>query len=348
MSLGALVLAVTLAHLGALNELDRALSPQFAPAPSPVAVYTRTLAPEAPAAATMPAPAPAPPRPARPTAQVVTAEAPAGEPATAPAVAPTVERESTTPTAAPPASDAPPPVAQANPVEPAASTPTVAAGARPAADPWPEDLRLRYRLTGDYRGELSANVQVEWQRADGRYQVRADIDLGLGRVIITSQGQVTPDRLIPEIYEEAFFGRRRVVAFLDDRIRLNNGRTVPLPPGTQDGASQFLALHRLLSAMGAAAAPGASVPMTTARPNGVDAWVYDIVARETLTLRIDGRPTDVETLKLVPQPLPNRKDYTHTLFWIAPALRYMPVRVRVQLGDNAGHVELDLAGIDLR
>ena len=48
-----------------------------------------------------------------------------------------------------------------------------------------------------------ATARVQWQRQDSRYQTRIDIDLTLlASLVMTSQGEVTPQGLLPRVYEE--------------------------------------------------------------------------------------------------------------------------------------------------
>ena len=337
----ALLVCVLGLHAIALEWMARQWLPARSLQLMPEPMYTRTLRLETPPAPLAIAPAPIPRRkhaaspaslaPAAPASTPTLAEAQPAPPETPPAPV-----EQTALTAEPEVAAPPAPAATASQAEPPVD---------PLAD-WPSALRLRYRLTGYYRGELTANAQVTWQRQSDRYQVRIVVDLGLGVVTVTSQGKVTPQRLEPEMYEEAFFGRRRPVEFLEDRIRLTNRRTLPRPVGTQDSASQFVELHRKLLAAGPGLVLGTEVPLTMARPNGIDAWVYEVVAREILTLTLDGKPEQVETIKLYPKPLPNRTEYTFQQFWYAPSLNYLPARVRVEMGDREGFVELDLVGVD--
>ena len=75
-----------------------------------------------------------------------------------------------------------------------------------AVDAWPADTRLSYRLHGLYRGsgEFHGNARVQWQREGDRYQTKIDIVLTslLTTFVMTSQGEVTPQGLLPRVYEE--------------------------------------------------------------------------------------------------------------------------------------------------
>ena len=44
---------------------------------------------------------------------------------------------------------------------------------------------------------------MQWQREGDRYQTRVDIDVTLlASLVLTSQGEVTPQGLLPRAYEE--------------------------------------------------------------------------------------------------------------------------------------------------
>jgi hypothetical protein len=226
--------------------------------------------------------------------------------------------------------------AQAVAVQPA-SAPASAANEAPAAsvslDHWPTDTRLTYQLSGQFRGPLYGDAHVQWQREGARYQVRLDVRIQVfGTQILTSQGDVTPDGLLPRAYEELRPGKRRFAQLGDDVILLENGRTLPRPPGVQDTASQFVELSQRFATGKELLEVGRSVSVWLARPGGVDQWTYDIVDRAQLRTPQLG---EVEAFHLRPRPIANpRGNYTAEM-WIAPSLQYLPVRIRVMMGSEA-------------
>jgi hypothetical protein len=213
-------------------------------------------------------------------------------------------------------------------------------GALNAAGIWPGDTRVNYRVGGFFRGELHGSGYVQWTRlnADGaeRYQVRVLVDLGLGKLTMTSQGKVTDAGLIPQAFEELNpNGRRRVVTIDDSALTLNNGEKLPRPAGTpphavQDAVSQFIDLgHRFMTGKQPLQA-GSIVKVWLARPGGMDEWVYD--AQEPEMLMLPGFKQPTQAFRLVPRPIPNRRGTITAEFWIAPSLQYLPVKVRIQDG----------------
>lgn len=326
-------------------------------------MFTRVLLPEAPPPAPEPAAAPAaPPRPAI-TALTATPSTPEGT-ATAVAKAETrrkqdrenKEAEKAAAAPAPDAGDAkaaePPAEATelAEPTSPEApeappptETPAVAAApAEPAPsqalpdalDTWPSDSRLSYQLTGQFRGgPLYGDAQVQWQRQGPLYQARVLLDISLaGSRVMTSQGDVTPGGLRPRVYEEARGSRLRGVHLNEREIVLSDGRTLPRPEGVQDTASQFVELGHRFATGREALVVGRQVSLWLARPGGLDLWTYDIVGRERLRTPRYG---EVEAFRLTPRPLANPRGNVTAEIWFAPTLQYLPVRIRVSMGEEA-------------
>lgn len=330
---------VLVAHAVGLEWLARHrdaldLLPPLAPP-----MYTRILQPTVPppvVAAATPAP------PARPKARSV-AVAPkpkpaASEPAREPAPPPPPEP---LPDEVALASPEPPAPAEAPVETPAAASPASAASAPPAAeaDPaaalasWPTDTRLTYQLDGQFRsGPLYGQAWVRWQREGGSYQVRLDVDIPpWTEFVMTSQGDVTPAGLLPRAYEEYRPGKKlRAAQFGDTVLNLERGKTAPRPPGMQDTASQFVELAHRFATGREALVVGGTVTFPMARPGAVDLWTYDIVASELLRTPNLGT---VEAFHLKPRPIANPRGNVTAEMWFAPSLQYLPVRIKVLMGD---------------
>lgn len=332
-----LAVAVLLVHALALQWLAWQAGEAAALQQMAAPMYTRMLQPEAP-----PPPPPAKvvertrPRPRPPTIQSVAASTPETTTQTAPLQEPAGSA---------PATETPTVVATP---EPAPEQESLQSGAPPTVTPsaatadtatlalerWPTDTRLTYSVGGYYRGDLHGSARVEWLRQGERYQTRIDIDLGLVSLVMTSQGQVREQELLPSAYEETRIGKRRSV-LMEDKIVLADGRQLPRPDGVQDTASQFVQLgHRFASGQSPLAV-GASVSFWMARPGGVDQWTYDIVAKEILQTPQLG---PVEAFHLKPRPLTDPRGNITAEMWFAPTLQYLPVRIVV----NAGDARLDL------
>lgn len=324
--------AVLLLHWGMLTWLsDEIRGPkQLAKLAQPM--FTRIIepkkAPEPLAASLAPPLSVARPKPPKKATLTATAVAPPSE---AVAVASPPKAASSPPPAPTPAStETTPPAAPDLP------------GAEPGAsqDTWPPDTRLTYRLTGNYRGELTGSARVQWQQVPGpdgkpesrRYQVR--LDMSLSNIVVASmvsQGKITEAGLLPEVYEEKLPGAVRRVDFEDTQIRFNNGRIDVRPITVQDTASQFVELsHRFSTGVDTLKA-GAEVRVWLARPGGLDFWTYDVLAPEILQTPTMG---PIEAFQLKPRPLANPRGPIIAEMWFAPSLQYLPVRVRIALGGD--------------
>jgi hypothetical protein len=329
----ALSAAVLLVHVFALRWLADQLEQQPVLRPMAAPMFTRVLRPAE--IAVVPVRRKPPERPPHSHAAItaIGKAAPASAPATG-ASAPTaaaVPASSTIAQASVPAA----PVAADPPAVPASAASTAAA---PNYDSWPADTRLNYRLGGMFRsGELHGDARVQWLRQGDRYESRIDIDVTLlASLVLTSQGDVTPQGLSPRAYEEVRRAGARNVRIEPDSVLLNDGRRVPRPERVQDTASQFVELSHRFSTAEDKLAVGGSVSLWMARPGGVDLWTYDIVDRETLQLPQLGA---VEAFHLKPRQLLNPRGNITAEIWFAPSLQYLPVRIKVSLGE-ATYVDL--------
>ena len=229
------------------------------------------------------------------------------------------------------------------PAQPASAAPPAAPAS--TLDSWPADTRLNYRLGGLYRGsgEFHGNARVQWQREGDRYQTKIDIVVTmLTTFVMTSQGEVTPQGLLPRVYEEQRSSGPRGARLGDETIALANGSTVPRPPGVQDSASQFVELSHRFATGKDVLEVGRSVSYWMARPGAVDLWTYDIVDKETLQSPELG---SFEAFHLKPRPIANPRGNITVEMWFAPSLQYLPVRIRVNMGEDT-YLELTVVKIE--
>jgi hypothetical protein len=341
-----IVVAVLLIHVVAVDWLARQQVQALAVKPMAVPMFTRVLEQQAVAVPVV-TPVPPAPRPAPRPARAVQAQA-APEPSV-PAATPTVSASA--PGAITPAAVIASPEPVAVPVrvaqmpipEPAASAPVAAptppvavpaAGPAPNLDTWPNDTRLNYTLGGRFRsGDIYGTARVQWQRDGSRYQVRVNIDIQVfASLVLTSQGTVTPQGLRPAVYEELRRSGIRSARLGDKEISISGGRTVPRPDGVQDTASQFVELAHRFSSGAEKLEVGRSISLWMARPGGVDLWTYDIAGKETLKSATLG---DIEAFHLKPRPIANPRGNVTAEMWFAPSLQYLPVRIRVNIGQEA-------------
>jgi len=201
---------------------------------------------------------------------------------------------------------------------------------------WPASTRVTYVLTGNYRGEVNGNAQVEWIRVGSRYQVNLDFVVGpeFAPIIarrMRSEGDLTADGLAPNQYDEdtqvMFRERRRVrVMFEPDAVVLANGDRRERLRGVQDTASQFVQLTYLFTTRPELLRVGGTVEVPLALPRNVDRWIYDVI--EEVEIQTPFGPLAAFHLK--PKRVrPMSRDLTAEI-WFAPQLKYLPVRIRVE------------------
>ena len=320
-----------------VRELELA-PPPAVPTPMPVEPPAPPTPRAAPAAASAPrqvrkeAPPPPPPEPEP------VAEAPPPPPEPKVATAPAPEPPPSEPASAAPVASAP-----ATP----ASAPEPAASAADRFD-WPSSTRLTYKLSGNVRGEVHGDAQVEWIRAGSRYQVHLDVTVGLPIAPLlsrrmSSDGTLGPDGLVPQRYDEdtkiAFRDRRRLtMLFLPDVVVLPDGRRHERWPGTQDTASQFVQLCWLFMSHPERLRTGASIEIPLALPRSVDRWVYDVQDEEMVYTSFGAVPA----FHLKPRRVTRPGGDLVAEIWFAPQLRYLPARIRIQQ-DAETFIDLVLA-----
>lgn len=214
---------------------------------------------------------------------------------------------------------------------------------------WPGATRVSYLLTGNYRGEVSGSAQVEWIRIDDRYQVNLDLVVGaefapIIRRRMTSEGTIAPSGLVPERYDEdtemVMRERRRMsVVFENDAVILANGERRERLAGVQDTASQFIQLTYMFSIQPELLRVGNVVGFPLALPRTMDNYAYEVVDDEQLVTPFG----TVGAFHLKPRPqLPRRPNQLTAELWIAPELRFLPIRIRIEQ-DAATYIDLMIA-----
>ncbi len=334
-------LLVLFAHAALLHWLHAHWPVQQRLMPMATPMFTRVLQQELPATPVL-APVLKQNRPAarveyaRPTIELIAKPEPSTG-ALSPTLAPTQAAEAPVPVAA----SAPQPLSDASV---AASAPPATAPADPLAS-WPVNTRISYRLRGWFRGELHGDAQVQWQREASRYQVRIDIDIGpFVSLRMTSQGQLSATDLMPDAYEELRGNRRRHARLGPSQITFEDGREVARPTGVQDTASQFVALSQRFASGQQALEVGQAVSFWMARPGAVDQWTYDVVERVQLQTPAMGL---IDAFHLKPRPIANPRGNITAEMWFAPALQYLPVRIRINQGSEI-HLDLLVEKIEQR
>ena len=353
-----------MAEFDLANAMPKRIEVAYVRTIEPEAAVAAVPAPPPPAAKRAPSRAPRRPHPAASAAEAVVAAASPAEAASAPEAAASAVEPAPVLAASAPASE--PAVASADAGASAASAAAAAlAAASPASAPthvatfeWPSATRVSYVLTGNYRGEVNGNAQVEWIRVNERYQVNLDLVVGpdFAPIItrrMTSEGRLTPGGLVPERYDEdtqmVMRDRRRLsVVFEPDAVVLANGERRERLAGVQDTASQFVQLTYLFSTQPELLRVGNVVAFPLALPRTMDNYAYEVVDDGSVVTPFG----ELAAFHLKPRPrTPTRANQLSAELWIAPELRYLPVRIRIEQ-DAANFVDLvisrkpEIAGVE--
>jgi len=286
-----------------------------------------------------PLPKPVPPREA--TAAVAQA---ASQPASAPEPAPEPPLERMAEAASAPAE-------VASPVAQGASAPSSEPGPE-----WPLSTRLTYALTGNYRGPVYGQAQVEWLRKGSDYQVHLDVAVGPSFAPfitrrMSSQGQLTPEGIVPQRYdEETKFilsdAGRASVFFLPAEVQLATGQRQPTQRGAQDSASQFVQLTWLFMTGREPLQAGRIVKFPLVLPRKQYAWQYEVVGEALLDTPMGPvaswhiRPTAQTRAQVGGGDLVAEA-------WLAPSLQYLPVRLVIRQ-DEQTYIDLMLKSAPLQ
>ncbi len=376
-ALAGLTLAVTIAHLAALQALPGALEAadpartrafttrsivlQPPPPPPPAVAQARPSPPPAPRRERRP---PAPPKPAAaPVAAAPAMVLATPAPAEVPVPPPVEERASAEPTASasaqavaqapvdPPAAAAPEASAsapadaavQAPPPAPAPPHPSASADAAPLALAIPGSVRLKYTVTGEAKKQTyHAMGELLWLQDGQTYDARMEFSaFFVGSRVRTSSGTITTRGLEPRRFSDKW--RRELAAHFErDKERVSfsaNTPAAPLPPDAQDQLSVLLQLASLAAGDPVKFSAGAVITLPVVGPRDLDSWSFTLLGHETLYL-----PTgQTETLKLQRNP---RKPFDQKVeAWLAPSLSYMPVRVRLTQ-PNGDFMDQQLRSVD--
>lgn len=336
---GLLVLAVLIVHLLLGHEVQRIHEGWVSEGPPPMPPRMQVALVREMQLQPPPAPRARPVRPPRATvASTPVTAASAPELAASAASAPLPE----------------PAVAAASvPESPAAAVQAASAPADGEPGPeWPLSTRLSYVLTGNYRGPVSGQAQVEWLRKGRDYQVHLDVGVGpsfapLITRRMSSQGQLTPEGIAPQRYDEETRvvlsdARRASVFFLGTEVQFASGAREAAPRGAQDSASQFVQLTWLFLTGRESLQAGRTVQFPLVLPRRQYAWQYEVVGEEVL----DTPMGPLASWHLRPTRAPAGGDLAAEV-WLAPSLQYLPVRLVIRQ-DADTYIDLMLKSAPLQ
>ena len=191
----------------------------------------------------------------------------------------------------------------------------------------PGSTRLKYNVKATKDGlGFDARAELLWQQDGSSYNARLEVAAFLVFTRVqTSTGRLTPEGLAPTRFSDKF--RTELAAHFerDKNVVTFSANTpqVPLLAGMQDQLSVFMQLAGMLAAAPAKYPTGTVITFETIGPRSPETWVLTVESDETLNLP----GGEQATRKLTRKP---RRDYDQTAeLWLAPALGYLPVRIKL-------------------
>jgi hypothetical protein len=188
----------------------------------------------------------------------------------------------------------------------------------------PKSSNLRYQLTSN-KFPFTLNADLGWQQDGQNYEARLSFGaFGLSRVQ-TSRGQITAEGLAPLRFSDKY--RSEVAAhFVREKGMVTfsaNTPDVPLLAGAQDRLSIVVQLAAMIAGDPDRFAQAATIALQVVGPRAAEVWLFTIEGDETLTLSGGLQ----QTRKLVRNP---RQEFDQKVeLWLAPALGYLPARLRI-------------------
>lgn len=336
----ALTVLVLLAHLAVLRATPMTLARHMNPLQSqPARAFTtRTVElapvkPAAPAQSVTPAAAAPVPRKQAPRVQTGTARSSPAELHVSSAIA-----ADPLPPAAPaaldspsPAPDGPSPSDQAGAQLPA-EVDQLASAPRPPREPAspagaysvPVPVRLKYTVQAN-KFPFNLSSELLWQHNGQSFEAQLAFSaFGQARVQ-TSRGEVTPQGLAPLRFSDKY--RSEVAAHFDrekGKVTFSaNTADVPLLAGAQDRLSILVQLAAMIAGAPDSFPQATTIAIQTIGPRDADTWLFTVGQEETLTLP-GGEQTTLKLVRNPRQPFDQRVEV-----WLAPALGYLPARIRI-------------------
>jgi Protein of unknown function (DUF3108) len=201
----------------------------------------------------------------------------------------------------------------------------------------PDPVLLRYSVTKD--GD-SARANLSWQPRQGDYELSYEATyFGFSIIKQVSSGAVGALGLAPTRFGEKRRGRSEQATHFERAkgvVTFSNHRPESkLPTGAQDRASFLIQLASLFAGQPEKFKVGHVIEVPVASVDELELWAFEVQASELLMLPIGETPA----IKVLRRP---RRAFDPTVeVWLAPALSYLPVRIR--LTDSGGVTDSQLA-----
>ncbi len=192
------------------------------------------------------------------------------------------------------------------------------------ADKLPGSVLMKYQVEAN-KFPYKLNAELLWQQDDKNYEARLTIGLLGQNRVQTSRGQIGLQGLEPIRFSDKY--RSEVAAhFVREKGKVTfsaNTPDVPLLAGAQDRLSVMIELAAMIASAPKQYPPATTITIQTIGPRDADTWLFTVGETETLSL-----PNGAQTaLKLVRNP---RQEFDQKVeLWLAPALDYLPARIRI-------------------
>ncbi len=191
----------------------------------------------------------------------------------------------------------------------------------------PDSAFLKYQVQGQVKGfNYWASAELNWQQDGKDYDARLEVSaLFLGSRVQTSKGTLGAEGLMPTRFSDktrselaAHFQRDKgIISFSA------NSPDAPLLKGAQDRLSVLLQLSSLLAADVTRFPTGTMLSFQTVSQREAEVWQFLVEKEEMLQLPFG----DISAIKLNRKP---RREFDQQIeIWFAPALGYLPVRLRI-------------------
>lgn len=356
-------LAVLLLHLVLLQAVPLQLASNSTPHTVAASFVTRTVAAQAPTNRTpSPAPIPQPRAKPKPRPMPGLAATPPGSPVAAPltdtgtesgnakpapglgvelgtdvelameadALDAAPQQLTSTPEATSTSTPAPAPVSASASASTPASAPSPSTPPRDKTPDFvvsgvPQAIKLIYQVDAN-KFPYSLNGELLWA-PDAANQYVASLRFGaFGQSRVqTSRGAIGPQGLLPERFSDKF--RNEVAAHFNraqGKVTFSaNTPDAALLQGAQDRLSVLIQLAAMVASAPERFTPATTLTIQTVGPRDADLWLFTVGTMETLTLP----GGTVPALKLSRNP---RQPYDQQVdIWLAPALGYLPARIRI-------------------
>lgn len=192
---------------------------------------------------------------------------------------------------------------------------------------YPKSTRLQYDIRGESKGfPYNANAELLWIHDGKTYEARMEIShFLLGSKVQTSSGQLTPRGLEPARYSSKFRGEEAANFERNKNLITFSAKTpeAPLLSGAQDRVSIYLQMAALMAGAPGSFPAGAKLPFQTVGDRSAESWVFTVGALEKLNLP----GGEVTAIRLWQDQVSNNDAKAE--IWLAPAMDYLPVRIRV-------------------